>query len=173
MDASCQQSEITKTVSNQLFQSIQTTGKSIFISGPLCPHNRGSGLLNRILSLHTWLQSAFLSHSVTFIDNFNLLCGGNYFFKTDGLHLNKLGSRSLTFNMHSALNHTTDYLPPTCGSPCPLLRLKLQTPPPASYCSIAQYPSCYLSQTISPSKAAFLHQHTQPHLCRTSDSCYE
>ena len=52
---------------------------------------RGSAHFSRILSLHTWLQSACRSHNIGFIDNFNLFWEHLSFFKTDGIHPNKLG----------------------------------------------------------------------------------
>lgn len=105
VDASRRQSEITKTVFNKLFHYIQTTGKSVFISGPISPHNRGSGLFSRILSLHTWLQSACRSHSLSYIDNFNLFWARESFFRADGLHPNKLGSCILTANIQHAVQN--------------------------------------------------------------------
>ena len=106
VDASHRQSEITKTHFNKLFQLLNSTGKSTFISGPLSPH-RGVGIFSRVLSLHTWLQHACRAHSVGFIDNFNLFWGRPSLLKADGFHPNRLGGRTLAANVQYAVQHAT------------------------------------------------------------------
>nr|XP_057928423.1 uncharacterized protein LOC131129192 isoform X1 [Doryrhamphus excisus]XP_057928424.1 uncharacterized protein LOC131129192 isoform X1 [Doryrhamphus excisus]XP_057928425.1 uncharacterized protein LOC131129192 isoform X1 [Doryrhamphus excisus]XP_057928426.1 uncharacterized protein LOC131129192 isoform X1 [Doryrhamphus excisus] len=104
VDAFRRQSEITKVQFNNIFQFLRKTGKTIFISGPLSPHNRGYGIFSRILSLHTWLQSATNSLSLNYIDNFDLFWGRKSFFNPDGLHPSKLGSRILTVHLQHAVH---------------------------------------------------------------------
>uniref|UniRef100_A0A3Q2Z4S7 SGNH hydrolase-type esterase domain-containing protein n=1 Tax=Hippocampus comes TaxID=109280 RepID=A0A3Q2Z4S7_HIPCM len=117
VDASHRQSEITKGHFNKLLQFLNSTGKSIFISGPLSPH-RGKGIFSRILSLHTWLQTACRTHNVGFIDNFNIFWRRPSLLKADGFHPNKLGSRILAANVqllrfrHTALTYLTFHSAP-------------------------------------------------------------
>uniref|UniRef100_A0A3Q2XB11 SGNH hydrolase-type esterase domain-containing protein n=1 Tax=Hippocampus comes TaxID=109280 RepID=A0A3Q2XB11_HIPCM len=106
VDASHRQSEITKSDFNKLLQFLNSTGKSIFISGPLSPH-RGMGIFSRILSLHTWLQTACRTHNVGFIDNFNIFWRRPSVLKADGFHPKKLGNRILAANVQHAVHHST------------------------------------------------------------------
>lgn len=103
VDASRRQSEVTKSEFIKLFQYLHTCGKAVFISGPIAPYSRGCGLFSRILSLNTWLFSATRMHNLSFIDNFNLFWNRSTFYRTDGIHPNKLGSSVLTGNIHHAV----------------------------------------------------------------------
>uniref|UniRef100_A0A7N6BPX2 Uncharacterized protein n=1 Tax=Anabas testudineus TaxID=64144 RepID=A0A7N6BPX2_ANATE len=60
-DTTRQHSELTKKDFNALFSFLKSCGKSVFISGPIPTLGRGIGRFSRILSLHTWLQSACMS----------------------------------------------------------------------------------------------------------------
>lgn len=81
-DAACQQSEITKKDFNDLFSFLSGCGKAVFISGPISVLARGVGRFSRILSLHTWLQSACRAHNIGFIDNFNLFRNRSSLFRS-------------------------------------------------------------------------------------------
>uniref|UniRef100_A0A3Q3DAM6 Uncharacterized protein n=1 Tax=Hippocampus comes TaxID=109280 RepID=A0A3Q3DAM6_HIPCM len=84
-----QQSKLTNGDFKCLLYFLDSCGKSVFISGPLPTHGRGSGHF-RILSLHTWLQFTCRSDNVVFIDNFNLFRHRLSFFKKDDIHPNKI-----------------------------------------------------------------------------------
>uniref|UniRef100_A0A3B5A9A4 SGNH hydrolase-type esterase domain-containing protein n=1 Tax=Stegastes partitus TaxID=144197 RepID=A0A3B5A9A4_9TELE len=98
-DASRSQSEVTKSDFIKLFQYLRTCGKAVFISGPIPPYNRGCGLFSRNMSLNSWLISACKIHNLAFIDNFNLFWNRSTFYRTDGIHPNKLGSSVLAGNI--------------------------------------------------------------------------
>lgn len=102
-DTSRRESELTKKDFNFLFNVLKDCRKSVFISGPIPTIGRGSDRFSRILSLHTWLQSACRSHSLDFIDNFNLFWDRPSLFKRDGVHPNKRGSRMLSSNIQHAV----------------------------------------------------------------------
>ena len=102
-DTARQQSELTKQDFNDLFKLLSRCGVTIFISGPIATLSRGSGRFSRLLSLHTWLQSACTAHNIGFIDNFNLFWNRSPLFKTDGVHPNRLGSRMLAANLQHAV----------------------------------------------------------------------
>uniref|UniRef100_A0A3Q2Y172 SGNH hydrolase-type esterase domain-containing protein n=1 Tax=Hippocampus comes TaxID=109280 RepID=A0A3Q2Y172_HIPCM len=97
VDPSHRQSKITKGPFYKLLQFLNSTGKSIFMSSPLSPH-RGMGIFSRILSLHTWLQTARRTHNMGFIGNFNIFWRRPSLLKADGFHPNKLGSRILSIS---------------------------------------------------------------------------
>uniref|UniRef100_A0A3B5ABG5 SGNH hydrolase-type esterase domain-containing protein n=1 Tax=Stegastes partitus TaxID=144197 RepID=A0A3B5ABG5_9TELE len=98
-DTARQQSELTKKDFNELLKALSNCGKSVFISGPVPTLGRGVGRFSRILSLNTFLPSACRAHNVGFIDNFNLFWNRSSFFRPDGVHPNKLGSRILAANL--------------------------------------------------------------------------
>jgi len=96
-DTARQQSELTKNDFEKLFNLLRSCEKSFFISGPIPTLARGAGRFSRILSLHTWLQSACRAHNLGFIDNFNLFWDRPALFGTDGIHPSRLGSLLETF----------------------------------------------------------------------------
>ena len=96
-DTSRRQSELTKLDFEDLFSLLAATGKSIFISGPLPIHSPGR--FSRLLALNTWLQSTCRARNIGFIDNFNLFWNRPSFYRADGVHPNRLGSRMLTANI--------------------------------------------------------------------------
>ena len=98
-DTSLRKSELTKTHFLDLLDFLDSCGKSVFISGPIPTVARGAERFSRILSLHTWLQSTCSIRNIKFIDNFNLFWNRSPFFKTDGLHPNRHGSRMLAANL--------------------------------------------------------------------------
>ena len=98
-DTSRQQSELTKADFIGLFDLLNSTGKSAFISGPIPTLGRGIGRFSRILSLHTWLQSVWSTHNIGFIHNFNLFWNRSPLFAWDGLHPSSQGSRMLAGNL--------------------------------------------------------------------------
>ncbi|CAJ1066416.1 hypothetical protein D4764_12G0010930 [Xyrichtys novacula] len=69
-DTSLRQTELTKDHFTQLFNFLRNCELSVFISGPIPTSGRGCGGFSRVLSLHTWLQSACQAHSFAFVDNF-------------------------------------------------------------------------------------------------------
>uniref|UniRef100_A0A7N6AHW4 SGNH hydrolase-type esterase domain-containing protein n=1 Tax=Anabas testudineus TaxID=64144 RepID=A0A7N6AHW4_ANATE len=103
-DTTRQHSELTKKDFNALF--LKSCGKSVFISGLIPTLGRGIGRFSRILSLHTWLQSACMSQHLGFIDNFNLFWDRPSFFRNDGLHPSRHGSRMLAANIQHAIQCT-------------------------------------------------------------------
>lgn len=106
-DTAHQQSEQTKADFLQLFDLLKSTGKIIFISGPIPKLSRAVGRFSRILSLHTWLQSICRTHNLGFIHNFDLFWNRSSFFSRDGVHPNRLGSRMLAVNMQYIVLHST------------------------------------------------------------------
>lgn len=106
-DTSRRTSELTKKDFNKLFSLLQSCGKEVFISGPIPTLGRGAARFSRILYLSTWLQSACRAHDTGFIDNFNLFWNRSSFFKADGLHPNRLGSRMLAANFQYAVQFAT------------------------------------------------------------------
>lgn len=102
-DTAFQQSELTKSDFEFLFEFLKQYGKSVFISGPIPTLGPGFGRVSRILSLHTWLLSACRAHSVEFIDNFNLFWNRQSLFRRDSTHPNIMGSRMLAANIQHAV----------------------------------------------------------------------
>ena len=102
-DTARQQSELTKRDFNELLNVLSNCGKSVFISGPIPTLGRGGGRFSRILSLNTFLLSACSAHNACFIDNFNLFWNRPSFFRPDGVHPNRLGSRMLAANLLHAV----------------------------------------------------------------------
>ena len=96
-DTARQQSELTK---NDFEKSCE---KSVIISGPIPTLARGAGRFSRILSLHTWLQSACRAHNLGFIEHFYLFWDRPALFGTDRIHPSRLGSRMLAANMQHAV----------------------------------------------------------------------
>ncbi len=109
-DSSLRQSEVMKEHFNELFKFLAGCGKSVFISGPLPSFARGSQRFSRLLSLSTWLKSACMRSGFNFIDNFNLFWNHSLFYRADGIHPSKLGSRALTDNICHAV-HTATHTP--------------------------------------------------------------
>ena len=105
-DCSKRHSEVTKTEFRELLLFLNSCGKSIFISGPLSPHGCGSEKFSRVLYFHTWLQSLCRAHNLVFIDNFNLFWNRQSFFKSDGIHPNKLGTHILKTNLQHAVHYS-------------------------------------------------------------------
>ncbi|CAJ1074296.1 hypothetical protein D4764_12G0010930 [Xyrichtys novacula] len=91
-DTSLHQTELTKDHFTQLSNFLKNCELSVFISGPIPTSGRGCGRFNRVLSLHTWLQSACQAHSFAFVDNFNLFWNRSSLFKLDGIHPNTAGA---------------------------------------------------------------------------------
>ena len=106
-NAMLQQSELTKNEFNKLLHSLNNSGKSVYISGPIPSLGRGSERFSRVLSLHTWLQSACRTHNVGYIDNFNLFWDRASYFKSDGIHPNKQGNLMLAANLQHAVQAST------------------------------------------------------------------
>ncbi|CAJ1050757.1 hypothetical protein D4764_12G0010930 [Xyrichtys novacula] len=106
-DTSLHQTELTKDYFTQLFNFLKNCELSVFISDPIPTSGRGCGSFSRVLSLHTWLQSASQAHSFAFVDNFNLFWNRSSLFKLDGIHPNTTGSRMLAAN----LQHTVHCFP--------------------------------------------------------------
>ena len=98
-----EQSELTKKDFNGLLSFLCSCGKSVFISGPILTVVHGAGHFSRLLSLHSWLQSASTALHIGFIDHFNLFWEHSAFFRSDGLHPNTLGSRMLVANVQYAV----------------------------------------------------------------------
>uniref|UniRef100_A0A3B5ASY0 SGNH hydrolase-type esterase domain-containing protein n=1 Tax=Stegastes partitus TaxID=144197 RepID=A0A3B5ASY0_9TELE len=94
-----QQLELLKEDFKRLFNYLQRTEREVFISGPLPTVGRGCGRFSRLLQIHMWLQSQCRSFGLGFIGNFNLLWERSSFFKCDGLHPNRGGSRTLLQNV--------------------------------------------------------------------------
>ncbi|KAK0141214.1 hypothetical protein N1851_021807 [Merluccius polli] len=80
----------------QLLNKLLQSQLSVFISGPTPTCGRGIGRFSRLLSLNTWLSSACCTHNVGFIDNFDVFWERRHLFGSDGLHLNRAGSRVLS-----------------------------------------------------------------------------
>uniref|UniRef100_A0AAQ6ISP4 SGNH hydrolase-type esterase domain-containing protein n=1 Tax=Anabas testudineus TaxID=64144 RepID=A0AAQ6ISP4_ANATE len=102
-DTTRQHSELTKKDFNALFSFLKSCGKSVFISGPIPTLGRGIGRFSRILSLHTWLQSACKSQHLGFI---YLFWDRPSFFRNDGLHPSRHGNRMLAANIQHAIQCT-------------------------------------------------------------------
>lgn len=79
---------------NYFMMSTPPGNQSSWVAISLSPHSCGSGIVTRVLFLHTWLQSAYKTHSISFIDNFNLFWGRKSFFKSCVFHPNKLGGQT-------------------------------------------------------------------------------
>lgn len=107
-DTALQQSELTKSDFNRLFNFLKQCGKSVFISGPIPTVGRGAGRFSRLLGLHDWLQSACRAHRVCYVDNFNIFWQRMSLFKTDGLHPNKRGSEMLAAHIQHVVRSTHD-----------------------------------------------------------------
>ncbi len=75
------------------------------------------GQFSRLLSLNTWLSSVCVSHSVAFIDNFNVFWDRRHLFEADGLHLNRTGSCLLSTSISYGLQHAHSTSPFDCNSP--------------------------------------------------------
>lgn len=101
-------SELTKVHFAQLFNLLNNSGKSAFISGPLPTMGRGDVRYSRILYLHTWLQSVCAAHNICFIHNFDLFWERPSFFGRDGLHLSVLGCRILAAKLRHAVRYARD-----------------------------------------------------------------
>lgn len=97
-------SELIKTDFKDLFMFLKNCGKSVFLSGPTPTFGRGGERFSRLLSLHTWLQSTCTAYGFCFIDNFNLFWNRPSFYRLDGLHPSKLGSRILAANFQYTLH---------------------------------------------------------------------
>ena len=105
-DAARQQSELTKSDLNHLFDFLKNRGMSVFISGPIPTVGRCTTRFSRLLSLHTWLQSTCTAQNVGFIDNFNLFWNRRSLFNNDGVHPNRAGSQMLSANIqHTVLSY--------------------------------------------------------------------
>ncbi|KAL7384544.1 hypothetical protein ABVT39_004411 [Epinephelus coioides] len=102
-DTSRRQSELTKMDFVTLFNLLKNCGKSVFISGPLPTLSCGAKRFSRLLSLNSWVQTACSTYGFTFIDNFNLFWNWSSFYRADGLHLSRLGSRMLAANIQHAV----------------------------------------------------------------------
>uniref|UniRef100_A0A1A8I174 SGNH hydrolase-type esterase domain-containing protein n=1 Tax=Nothobranchius kuhntae TaxID=321403 RepID=A0A1A8I174_NOTKU len=102
-DVTRRESVITQQHFNHLFDILKSSGMSVSISGPIPTVSHGHGRFSRLLSLHSWLQSACRSHSFGFIDNFNLFWNRFSFFRRDGIHPNRHGSSMLTANIRYAV----------------------------------------------------------------------
>ncbi|CAJ1069735.1 hypothetical protein D4764_12G0010930 [Xyrichtys novacula] len=98
-DSAHQQSEQTKKDFRTLLDSLQCSGKTVFISGPLPTLTRSIDRFSRLLSLNSWLRALCSPLSTHFIDNFNLFWNRPPFFSNDGLHPNKLGHQTLAANI--------------------------------------------------------------------------
>uniref|UniRef100_A0A8C9WT67 SGNH hydrolase-type esterase domain-containing protein n=1 Tax=Sander lucioperca TaxID=283035 RepID=A0A8C9WT67_SANLU len=120
MSTRIQECERTRRDFTTLIEALKSTGKSVFISGPLPSLGRGSGLFSRLLSLNTWLQLTCSIHRIGFIsgripwttplgfiDNFNLFWERGSLFSRDGIHPNTRGSQMLRGNLHHALHTQT------------------------------------------------------------------
>ncbi len=106
-DTACKQSELLKADFRDLFSLLRTTGKAVFISGPIPTLARGAERFSRLLSLNTWLLSACRDSEVGFIDNFNLFWNRYSAYRPDGMHPNKLGSTMLAANLQHAVQSAT------------------------------------------------------------------
>ncbi|CAJ1078495.1 hypothetical protein D4764_12G0010930 [Xyrichtys novacula] len=115
-DTSSRQSEVTKDYFKKLFKVLTDCGKSVFISGPLPSFDRGMGRFSRLLSLNTWLHSA-CPCGFRFIDNFNLFWNRSPFYRADGVHPSRLGSRVLGDNIRHAVHHYRHHQPPLPPTP--------------------------------------------------------
>ena len=100
--ANDQYSEIARRSFIRLFDLLRSSGKSIFISGPLptMPYH-GNVRLSRLQSLHYWLQSTCHSHSnnITYISNFFLFWDRSSYYMSDGLHPSIVGAQMLSYNI--------------------------------------------------------------------------
>ncbi|CAJ1079898.1 unnamed protein product [Xyrichtys novacula] len=105
-DTPRQQSELLKRDFTQLFNKLSRPQLRVFISGPTLTCGRGIGRFSRLLSLNTWLSSACSSHNVGFVDNFSAFWERRHLFGSDGLHLNRAGTRVLAANLAYDLQHT-------------------------------------------------------------------
>lgn len=128
-DTSQQQSELTKNYFNARTRLLNDINKFIFlllfflISGPLPFH--AAGCFSRLLSLNAWLQSTCRAFNFGFIHNFNLFWNRPSFYKTDGVHPNRLGGQMLTitpccptcsmriFTCHAPSSESTPSMPIT------------------------------------------------------------
>lgn len=100
-------SEQTKDAFLHLFALLNNSGLTFFISGPIPTFLRSDESFSRIASLNTWLLRFCLNNNFNFIDNFNLFWGRALFFKNDGLHPNRLGSKMLAGNLSRGISHYT------------------------------------------------------------------
>ena len=70
----------------ELFQFLKTTGKMIFISGPIPTFRKGDLRFSRLFCLSTRLRTASCGENLGFIDNFDLFWERASFYSLDGLH---------------------------------------------------------------------------------------
>uniref|UniRef100_A0A672FT63 SGNH hydrolase-type esterase domain-containing protein n=1 Tax=Salarias fasciatus TaxID=181472 RepID=A0A672FT63_SALFA len=108
-DTARRQSEVTKQDFKNLFNLLESCGRSVFISGPLPTFSRGAERFSRLLGLNTWLQRSCSASNFYFIDNFNLFWNRPAFYHQDGLHPSTLGSSILAGNIqHTVHTSPTD-----------------------------------------------------------------
>uniref|UniRef100_A0A672FPL3 SGNH hydrolase-type esterase domain-containing protein n=1 Tax=Salarias fasciatus TaxID=181472 RepID=A0A672FPL3_SALFA len=108
-DTARRQSEVTKQDFKDLFNLLESCGRSVFISGPLPTFFRGAERFSRLLGLNTWLQRSCTASNFYFIDNFNLFWNRPAFYHQDGLHPSTLGSSILAGNIqHTVHTSPTD-----------------------------------------------------------------
>uniref|UniRef100_A0A672FCM6 SGNH hydrolase-type esterase domain-containing protein n=1 Tax=Salarias fasciatus TaxID=181472 RepID=A0A672FCM6_SALFA len=108
-DTARRQSEVTKQDFKDLFNLLESCGRSVFISGPLPTFFRGAERFSRLLGLNTWLQRSCTASNFYFIDNFNLFWNRPAFYHKDGLHPSTLGSSILAGNIqHTVHTSPTD-----------------------------------------------------------------
>ena len=114
---------------------------AVFISGPIITFARGSGRFSRLLSLSTPGCSPPVQLTILALLAI-LICSGiiSPLFKTDRVHLNRLGTRMLAANLqHAVQSSPCDYLHSTLPHWnlhfCLLIHLRVLTPllaPPIS-----------------------------------------
>lgn len=79
-----QQSELLKQDFLRLFNTVKQSHRSVLISGPTPTCGQGIGRFSKLFSLNTWLSSVCDSHSMGFIDNFNVFWDRRHLFRTTG-----------------------------------------------------------------------------------------
>lgn len=122
-DIRMKQSEVLKDDFKYLFCSLKQSVNHVFVSGPIPSCRRCVERFSRLLSLHTWLSSACVSHGVSYIDNFNLFCECRQLFRGDGIHPNWAGAKLLSANiLFSVLNSAplNSAAPLTCVQSSPI-----------------------------------------------------
>jgi hypothetical protein len=77
--------------------------KRKIISGPVPSLGRMSERFSRLLALHIWLKDNCSSAGVTFIDNSDTVWKQKIIYRNDVVHLNELGSCTLSKHFKAAL----------------------------------------------------------------------
>ncbi|KAL7398411.1 hypothetical protein ABVT39_009423 [Epinephelus coioides] len=81
-----------------LVNTVESLGKICVLSGPIPTMLKSSERFSRLFSLHLWMHSFATATGLGFISNFDYFWTERDLFKSDGLHLNRMGTERLSRN---------------------------------------------------------------------------